>query len=242
MTAVMPGGIIPGGQVHGIWTDSTEGGWSPSADYYITEGINWLECATYLPCIGHHLKIDQMSRGLDEWWCWSHEDVCSRCNLREATNRRNHDEPIHMKIWRAGEKVMNATSQCLDPGSEGGPGYSQTLGIQKTETSWCFGQFSVELKSVQRLDCLTSDGNLSQTWQHCRETIEQSVCIELAGWSSLWLNLATPLGRGNNSVWRRSSFCTFPGCSFWGPQQSHQQQPLFPSETPGSSRRLWRLW
>jgi len=65
MTAAMPAGIIPGGQVHGIWTDSTEGVRSPSTDLYITEGIHWLEGLTYLPPTRHHLQINKRLSGLE---------------------------------------------------------------------------------------------------------------------------------------------------------------------------------
>jgi len=164
--------------VHRTRERHAEGVQSPSSDNRFTEadhGSTGPTVSTSAVC------------PLRDWSQDSGTRNCSRRSQDRMTGSRMQrttpggsggNEQGRTTTWRGSPPFEHAVSQCSSigsPGSSHGPSDSRR---QRPETSRLPGLFRVGSNSIERLDCLTPDGDMTQTHQLSRWTVNDAVRIQ----------------------------------------------------------------
>ena len=212
----MPQGIVDCSPVHTTYGHSPEGVRSLGTDNRNTEGGCRPEGPTLPSTETWLLRNGTADMAPRERPRGSPDEAGSRRNLGGATSRPSHIEKRRTRIWTGGEEFTDATSQCPNPGSEGGSRYSPGPGRHWPEISTLPRLVRIGLNSVERLGSSTPHGYSTQARQLSRWAVEDGVCIHLPERCSLGTDFTTCLGGWNNKAGGTSSFYSTPGSSFWG--------------------------
>jgi len=138
--------------------------------------------------------------------------TCSIRNKQGTLRRTGRYDPGCTAICRGSPLFEDAVGECLDVGRQSGPGCSLGPRRQLPEISRLPGLFRVRSNSVERLDCSTPDGHMTQARQLSRWTVEDAVCIQPPKGSRLKTDFATHPGGRNDRAGRPTSFLV-PGPS-----------------------------
>jgi len=124
MIPTMPRGVVMDSLAHGTHGDNTEYLWPPNMNNRTTEGSQICDTPA-LPVSGLRLlrgrQEDMRSRKQPRW---IQKEACSTRNYRGFTRGSSSDDTKCMRIWRGGEELTDAASQCPYTGSESGPSCS----------------------------------------------------------------------------------------------------------------------
>jgi len=218
------GGTDAGSTVLPTNPRGTDGLQAPTADHQPTATNHGLAIKIVPASVVRSYRSGTTNSDPEERTGRSPAEASSPRNRRGlATGIGGHD-PRRTAVWRGSPRFEDAVSECLDVGSQGGPGCPSSPGRQRPEISRLPGLFRVGSNSVERLDCSTQDGHTTQARQLSRRTVEDAVRIQPPEGKRLGPDLATRPGGRNDRAGRPTSFYTTAGSSFWGPRPSSHRR------------------